>query len=105
VGSAFVLCVLPIGMPSPPGPIPTLIQLHRAHRWVYLHCRATGCYHSRAVTLVRYMIVWSPHASSERLRRLSRCSRCGALGASTYTPSFIDSNEGVRGWPPEADGC
>lgn len=90
-------------MPSAPGPVPTLLDLHRTHRWLWLRCRATGCYHSRAVTLVRFMIVWRPDASSERLRRLSRCSRCGALGAQTFMPSFVDAVVGYQAWPSEAD--
>lgn len=81
------------------GPIPTLRQTRKVSPWLWLHC--PKCRHYRAVTLVRYMIVWGIDASTDRLRERSVCSCCRHRGALTYMPAFVDTVIGFAPFPPE----
>jgi hypothetical protein len=79
---------------------PTLGQLHaEAPRWVWLHCRATGCHHKRPAALAPFVILWGADASSDLLRRNMVCKVCGHKGADLYHPSWGDSAMAWQAFP------
>lgn len=81
-------------MPKDFEPPPTLAQIHRDTRWIWLVCN--GCGHFQPVTLAAYVIRWGGDASSDRLRQSARCGRCGVKGATTQAPSWMGSEIGFQ---------
>jgi hypothetical protein len=89
-------------MPNRAPQPPTLGQLHaEAPRWVWLHCRGTGCYHKRPAALAPFVIRWGADASSNLLRENLVCKACGYKGADLYHPPWGDS---ATGWQPFPSG-
>jgi hypothetical protein len=85
-------------MPNRAPPPPTLGQLHAAApRWIWLHCRGTGCHHKQPAALAAFVIRWGADASSDLLRQCMVCKECGHKGADLYHPSWGDS---ATGWQP-----
>lgn len=76
------------------GPPPTLAQIHRDTKWLWLVCN--GCRHFQPVTLAQFVIRWGPDASSDILRRAARCGRCGGQGAVLQSPSWMGSEQGFQ---------
>ncbi len=81
-------------MPKDFGPPPTLAQIHRDTRWVWLVCN--GCMHFQPATLAQYVIRWGPDASSDRLRQSARWGRCSTKGAALQAPSWTGSETGFQ---------
>lgn len=87
------------------GPVPTLGELHRQSKWLWLNCARTGCHHTQPVALAAFVIRWGSEASSDMLRRHARCARCGHIGATLQHPSWSGSVEGGEcGFPVERMG-
>ena len=74
------------------GPPPTLAQIHRDTKWLWLV--RNGCGHFQPVTLAQFVIRWGPGATSDRLRHSARCARCGSKGAVLQSPSWTGSETG-----------
>ena len=87
-------------------PVPTLGQLHREPRWLWVHCANWQCRHSAPMALAPLIIRWGPDTSSDMLRRSARCSRCGHKGATLQTPSWGSAAFGYKAFPvePATDG-
>ena len=68
----------------PPGPIPTMGQIHRAApHWCWIYCDNAFCERicrPTAIALAPYVIRWGANASSNVLRRSARCTKCGHKG-------------------------
>ena len=56
---------------QPPGPCPTLVQLHRSHCWTWVYCEK---WHA-PMALAPLMIRWGAETSSDRLRQRARCTK------------------------------
>ena len=70
-----------------PGPMPTLDDLQRESRWVWVNCARHGCWHRSPMALAPLVIRWGFGVSSNQLRRSAVCTECGHRGASFTLPS------------------
>ena len=86
-------------MPQPPGPIPSLRDMHPIAPWLWLDCEK--CQHRRPVLIVHLMIALGIDASSDRVRTGAICPKCGHRGAQTYLPSFGNALIGMMPFPGE----
>ena len=82
-----------------PGPVPTLDNLQRDARWVWVNCARHGCWHRAPMALAPLIIRWGPDTSSDRLRQAARCTRRGGKGAMLMHPSFVDRIVGFQPFP------
>ena len=82
---------------SPPGPRPTLGDLHRGTPWVWLYC--DKCLHSAPLTLATPVIRWGKNTSSDKLRQCARCTACGHKGATIQRPSWGGADVGFLPFP------
>ena len=74
---------------QPPGPRPTLAQMHKSHPWLWVWC--DRCHHHAPMAVTPLIIRWGPDASSDKLRQCARCTACGGQGRD-------DSGSGMGGF-------
>jgi hypothetical protein len=85
-----------------PGPIPTLGELVASGcDWLWLECNRRSCSHRMAVRLAPFIAKYGAGVSSNLLRRNTVCTSCGHKGASTFTPRWIDLQQGIERFPAE----
>jgi hypothetical protein len=82
---------------SPPGPRPSLGELHRATSWVWLWCER--CQHKAPAAIVPFMIRWGAGVSSDKLRQCARCSTCGNKGAKIQHAGWGGNSVGFLPFP------
>ena len=84
-------------MPMPPGPVPTLRDLHQHACWLWLDC--VHCDNRRPVVIAHLMIALGVDASSAKVRSGAICLACGHRGARTQLPSHAGSDVGTAPFP------
>jgi hypothetical protein len=84
---------------QPPGPCPTLVQLHRSHCWTWVYCEK---WHA-PMALAPLMIRWGAETSSDRLRQRARCTKCGHKGATLQHPGWAGTHIGFQPFPAPVD--
>jgi hypothetical protein len=82
---------------SPPGPRPTLGDLHRATPWVWVYCEK--CQHYSPLALAAPVIRWGANVSSDKLRQCARCTACGHKGATIQRPGWGGADVGFLPFP------
>jgi hypothetical protein len=82
---------------QPPGPRPTLAELHRSHCWTWVYCEK--CLHHAPKALVPLIIRWGADTSSDRLRERARCTKCGHRGATLQHPGWAGTHIGFQPFP------
>src|SRR6516164_9506752 len=82
---------------QPPGPRPTLADLHRSHCWTWVYCEK--CLHHAPMALVPLIIRWGADTSSDRLRQCARCTKCGHKGATLQHPGWAGTHIGFQPFP------
>jgi hypothetical protein len=91
------LATRPRARKRPPGPRPTLAQLHKGHCWLWLWCER--CQHHAPMAVTPLIIRWGPDASSDKLRECARCTACGSKGATLQHPGWAGAQVGFLPFP------
>ena len=84
---------------APPPRVPTLGELAKETRWVWVYCASRDCFHRSAMALAKPIAQWGADASSDALRRNARYQHCGHRGARLQHPSWVNSAGGWELYP------